>query len=96
MELYSTSLYIAKEQQEHVYTKINRLMESNKFEAILINIFTQNVARHQKLLTYIKDVDGFFSNYFAVKMIMYAGYAIASLYLVIAVSNCNKHVIVEL
>lgn len=70
-----------------LFSKIDKLVQSKKFQDILWDTFLSYIRRHQQLMTYMEDVDDFFSYYFIVKLPMYMLYIILILFLWILVSE---------
>lgn len=62
-------------------SRIEDLVETKEFQDILWNTFLQYIKNHQQLMSYMEDVDDFFSYYFIVKLPMYMLYIILILYL---------------
>lgn len=67
--------------------RIEKVVETEQFQKLLRNTFISYINRHQQLMTYMEDVDDFFSYYFIVKLPMYMLYIILIMYLWILVSQ---------
>lgn len=65
------------------------MVETEEFQKVLRDTFLSYIKRHQQLMTYMEDVDDFFSYYFIVKLPMYMLYILLILYLWILVSEIN-------
>lgn len=67
--------------------KIDNLIQTKQFQDILWDTFLSYINRHQQLMTYIDDIDDFFSYYFIVKLPMHMLYTFIILYVYILVSD---------
>lgn len=74
-------------EKNKVLSRIDKLVASDSFQETLWKTFISYIQRHQQLMTYMEDVDDFFSYYFIVKLPMYMLYIILILYLLILVSS---------
>lgn len=81
--------------------RVMQIIESPKFQTILIDLFHKHAKYYEALLVFVKDVDDFFSYYFVFKIAMYMMYIIVILYTIVFVSinfdiNLQKNVILNM
>ncbi|KAI7815240.1 Odorant receptor Or115 [Rhyzopertha dominica] len=63
--------------------RVMQIIESPKFQTILIDLFHKHAKYYEALLVFVKDVDDFFSYYFVFKIAMYMMYIIVILYTIV-------------
>lgn len=81
------SFFVECSKERKAFARIDKLVETEEFQNVLRDTFLSYIKRHQQLMTYMEDVDDFFSYYFIVKLPMYMLYIILILYLWILVSE---------